>query len=139
MMLRDVRVPHANIIGTEGLGFHEAMSFLNAGRAYIGAQSLGLAEWCLDEAVKHTRTRTAFGRPLAKNQGVSFPLAESKVDIEALRWLIYHLAWRVDQAENMADSAAIMGDASIVKYAATERAYTVADRALQTFGGMGLM
>jgi hypothetical protein len=139
MILRDVRVPHANIIGTEGLGFYEAMSFLNAGRAYIGAQSLGLAQWCLDQAVQHTRTRTAFGRPLSKNQGVSFPLAQSKVDIEAMRWLIYHLAWRVDHGNEAADSAALMGDASIVKYSATEWAYTVADRALQTFGGMGLM
>ena len=50
-----------------------------------------------------------------------------------MRWLIYHLAWSVDQGENP------MLDASIVKYYATERAYVVADRALQTFGGMGLL
>ena len=130
------RVPADHVIGEVGMGFFEAMAFLNAGRAYIAAQALGLAEWCLDSAIAHARQRRAFGRPLSKNQGVSFPLAQSKVDIEAMRWIIYHLAWRVDSG---ADPLAIMGDASIAKYIATERAYEVADRALQVFGGMGLM
>jgi acyl-CoA dehydrogenase len=132
----DARVPADHVIGQVGMGFLEAMSFLNAGRAYIGAQALGLAEFSLDAAIAHTQSRTAFGKPLSKFQGVSFPLARSKVDIEAMRWLVYHLAWRVD-AEG--DPLAIMGDASITKYATTEWAYEVADRALQAFGGMGLM
>jgi len=132
----DARVPTDHVIGAVGMGFLEAMSFLNAGRAYIGAQALGLAEFSLDSAVAYTRSRTAFGKPLSKFQGVSFPLARSKVDIEAMRWLVYHLAWRVDTE---GDPLAIMGDASVTKYATTEWAYEVADRALQAFGGMGLM
>ena len=132
----NARVPADHVIGEVGMGFLEAMSFLNAGRAYIGAQALGLAEFCLTSAAEHTRSRTAFGKPLAKFQGVSFPLARSKVDIEAMRWLVYHLAWRVDTHQ---DALAIMGDASITKYATTEWAYEVADRALQAYGGMGLM
>lgn len=130
------RVPADHVIGEIGMGFLEAMSFLNAGRAYIGAQALGLAEFCLTSAAEHVRARTAFGKPLAKFQGVSFPLARSKVDIEAMRWLVYHLAWRVDAEQ---DPLAIMGDASITKFATTEWAYEVADRALQAYGGMGLM
>ncbi|MFY9331719.1 MAG: acyl-CoA dehydrogenase family protein [Candidatus Nanopelagicales bacterium] len=132
----NARIPADHVIGEVGMGFLEAMSFLNAGRAYIGAQALGLAEFCLNSATEHTRSRTAFGKPLAKFQGVSFPLARSKVDIEAMRWLVYHLAWRVDEE---GDALAIMGDASITKYATTEWAYEVADRALQAYGGMGLM
>jgi len=132
----DARVPADHVIGEVGMGFFEAMAFLNAGRAYIGAQSLGLAEWCLDAAVDHAAKRTAFGKPLGKNQGVSFPLARSKADIEAIRWLVYHLAWRVDSE---GDPLSIMADASITKFYATERAYEVADRALQVLGGMGLM
>ena len=62
--------------------------------------------------------------------------ARSKADIEAIRWLVYKLAWRVDTE---GDPLAIMGDASITKYYATEQAYAVADRCLQVFGGMGLM
>jgi acyl-CoA dehydrogenase len=127
------RIPADHVIGEVGFGFYSAMSFLNAGRAYIGAQSLGMAEWCLDQAVEHAKARTAFGRPLAKFQGVSFPLAESKVEIEAMRWLTYHLAWQVDQGEQP------MLDSSIVKYYATDRAYQVADRCLQAFGGQGLL
>lgn len=129
----DAFVPDDHVIGEVGMGFFAAMEFLNAGRAFIGAQALGLAEFALDAAVEHAQTRTAFGKPLGKFQGVSFPLAESKADIEAVRWLTYHLAWAVDQGESP------MLDASIVKYYATEKAYTVADRALQAFGGMGLL
>lgn len=127
------RVPADHVIGEVGLGFFSAMKFLNAGRAFIGAQCLGLAEHVLEAAGEHAKSRTAFGKPLARNQGVSFPLAESKADIEAMRWLTYHLAWQVDQGENP------MLDASIVKLFNTERAYAVADRCLQVFGGMGLL
>ncbi|HVE64154.1 MAG TPA: acyl-CoA dehydrogenase family protein [Mycobacteriales bacterium] len=129
----DARIPADHVIGEVGLGFFAAMRFLNAGRAFIGAQCLGLAQWCLDSAVAHTTARTAFGKPLSKFQGVSFPLAESKVEIEAMRWLTYHLAWQCDQGEMP------MLDASIVKLYNTERAYAVADRCLQVFGGQGLL
>lgn len=130
------RVPADHVIGEVGRGFQTAMTFLNAGRAGFAAQSLGLAEFCLDQAVAHAKTRTAFGRPLAANQGVSFPLAECKVEIEAMRWMTYHLAWSVDSD----DAAAASGlDSSIAKYYATDRAYAVADRCLQVFGGMGLL
>jgi acyl-CoA dehydrogenase len=129
----DARVPADHVVGEVGLGFFAAMRFLNAGRAYIGAQCLGLAELALAVAVEHARTRTAFGKPLARNQGVAFPLADCKADIEAMRWLTYHLAWAVDTG------AEPMLDASIVKLYDTERAYAVADRCLQVFGGTGLL
>ncbi len=133
LTLDDARVPEDHVVGEVGLGFFAAMRFLNAGRAFIGAQCLGMAEWCLDAAVQHTTARTAFGKPLAKFQGVSFPLAESKAEIEAMRWLTYHLAWAVDEGQEP------MLDASIVKLYNTERAYAVADRCVQAFGGMGLL
>ncbi len=133
LFFEDAWVPDDHVIGQVGAGFLLAMAFLNAGRAYIGAQALGLAEFCLDAAVAHVGARTAFGRPIGKFQAVSFPLAESKADIEAMRWLVYHLAWSVDEGQHP------MLDASIVKYYTTEKAYQVADRALQVFGGMGLL
>jgi alkylation response protein AidB-like acyl-CoA dehydrogenase len=133
LFLDDVRVPADHVVGEVGLGFLAAMDFLNAGRAYIGAQALGLAEFALDEAVSHAQKRTAFGKPIGKFQGVSFPLAESKADVEAIRWLVYHLAWSVDQGRSP------MLDASITKMYATEKAYAVADRSVQTLGGMGLL
>ena len=133
----NARIPADHVVGEVGRGFQAAMGFLNAGRAGFAAQSLGLAEYCLDQAVAHARTRTAFGAPLAANQGVSFPLAECKVEIEAMRWMTYHLAWAVDQKDTSVGS--LMLDSSIAKYYATDRAYQVADRCLQVFGGMGLL
>jgi alkylation response protein AidB-like acyl-CoA dehydrogenase len=131
------RVPGDHVVGEVGRGFHAAMAFLNGGRAGFAAQSLGLAEHCLDKAVAHARTRTAFGAPLSANQGVSFPLAECRAEIEAMRWMTYHLAWAVDRKD--AAPGSVMLDSSIAKYYATERAYAVADRCLQVFGGMGLL
>ena len=133
LFFEDSWVPDDHVIGEVGAGFLMAMAFLNAGRAFIGAQALGLAEFCLDAAVAHAGSRTAFGKPIGKFQAVSFPLAESKADIEAIRWLVYHLAWAVDEGQQP------MLDASIVKYYATEKGYLVADRTLQAFGGMGLL
>lgn len=129
----DARIPDDHVVGEVGFGFYAAMGFLNAGRAFIGAQALGIAQWCLDQAVAHARARVAFGKPLARFQGVSFPLAESKVEIEAMRWLTYHLAWAVDRGEQP------MRDSAIVKYFNTDRAYQVADRCVQVFGGQGLL
>jgi acyl-CoA dehydrogenase len=133
LIFEDSRIPADHVIGQEGFGFYSAMKFLNGGRAYIGAQCLGMAEWCLDVATEHAKTRTAFGKPIGKFQGVSFPLAESKVEIEAMRWLVYHLAWEVDQGEQP------MLSSSIVKYYASDRGYQIADRCLQVFGGQGLL
>jgi alkylation response protein AidB-like acyl-CoA dehydrogenase len=133
LIFEDARVPADHVIGEVGYGFYSAMKFLNSGRAYIGAQCLGMAEWCLEQAVAHAQTRTAFGKPIGKFQGVSFPLADCKVEIEAMRWLTYHLAWQVDQGEQP------VLESSIVKYFNTERAYTIADRCLQVFGGQGLL
>ena len=144
LVFDDARIPADHVIGEVGFGFYAAMKFLNGGRAYIGAQCLGMAQWCLEQAVAHANARTAFGKPLARNQGVSFPLAESKVEIEAMRWLTYHLAWQVDQGEGLPGDAGgphppLMMSSSIVKYFNTDRAYQIADRCLQVFGGQGLM
>ena len=133
LLLEGARIPADHVLGEVGYGFYHAMEFLNAGRAFIGAQCLGLSEWCLAQAVEHARTRTAFGKPLAAKQAVSHPLADCRSELEALRWLIYQLAWQLDQGEQP------MRDASIVKLLATERGYRVADRCLQVFGGQGLL
>ena len=91
------------------------MAFLNAGRAFIGRRHSAWPEFAVDATVEHVNSRTAFGRPLSKFQAVSFPLAQSKAEIEAMRWLVYHLAWSVDEGNSP------MLDASIVKYYATRR------------------
>jgi acyl-CoA dehydrogenase len=136
LIFDNVRIPKDHVVGEVGMGFFGAMAFLNAGRAFIGASALGLGEWALRSATDHAKVRTAFGKPLSKFQGVSFPLAQSHAELESVRWLVYRLAWLVDSG---VDPLSIMGDASVVKYLATETAYKVADRALQAMGGQGLM
>jgi alkylation response protein AidB-like acyl-CoA dehydrogenase len=133
IVFEDAEVPADHVVGQVGYGFYTAMKFLNAGRAYIGAICLGMAQFCLEYAIEHANTRTAFGKPIARNQAVSFQLADSKVEIEATRWLTYNLAWKVDQGE------APMLDSSIVKLQGTEMVGRVADRAMQVLGGQGLM
>ena len=131
------RVPADHVVGEVGRGFHAAMTFLNGGRAGL-RRAVARAGRVLPRPRRsqHARTRTAFGKPLAANQGVSFPLAECKAEIEAMRWMTYHLAWATDQGGS---AGALMLDSSIAKYYSTERAYAVADRCLQVFGGMGLL
>jgi alkylation response protein AidB-like acyl-CoA dehydrogenase len=129
-------VPDDHVVGEVGFGFYTAMKFLNSGRAYIGAICLGMAQFCLDYAIEHANTRTAFGKPISRNQAVSFPLADSKVEIEAARWLTYNLAWTVDENP---ESPTLMLDSSIVKLYGTEMVGRVADRAIQVLGGQGLM
>jgi acyl-CoA dehydrogenase len=123
IVLDDAEVGEDHVVGEVGFGFYTAMRFLNAGRAYIGASCLGMAQFCLDHAIEHARSRTAFGKPIGKNQAVSFPLADSKVEIEAARWLTYNLAWQVDEAvagDGEAPGGNIMLDSSIVKLYGTE-------------------
>ncbi len=133
LIFTDCRVPATHIVGDEGYGFVTAMKFLNSGRAYIGALCLGLAQFCVRVATEYAKERTAFGKPIGKNQGVSFQLADSAVEIEAARWLTYNLAWRVDQGEEP------IRESSMVKLYNTEMAFRVADRAVQIFGGMGYL
>jgi acyl-CoA dehydrogenase len=133
LIFSDCRVPATNIVGKEGFGFFSAMKFLNSGRAYIGAMCLGLAEHCLHIAIEYAKQRKAFGKPIGKFQGVQWPLADSAVEIEAARWLTYHLAWLCDQGEQP------MRESSMVKLYNTEMVNRVADRAVQVLGGMGYL
>ncbi|MFY9585982.1 MAG: acyl-CoA dehydrogenase family protein [Actinomycetota bacterium] len=133
LIFEDCKVPVTNIVGEEGFGFQTAMGFLNAGRAYIGAMCLGLADYCVRVATEYAKDRTTFGKPLGKNQAIQWMLADSLVEIEAARWMTYHLAWMCDQGEFP------IRESSIVKLYNTEMASRVSDRAIQVFGGMGVL
>ncbi len=133
LIFEDTRVPATNIVGEEGFGFQTAMKFLNAGRAYIGAMCLGLSDYCVRVATEYAKERKTFGKPIGKYQGIQWQLADSIVEIEAARWMTYHLAWMVDQGEQP------IRESSIVKLYNTEMASRVSDRAIQVFGGMGVL
>jgi acyl-CoA dehydrogenase len=133
IFFEESRVPADHVVGSVGAGLELALDYLCLGRTTMAAQALGLAENVLAAAIGHARSRRAFGRPLSANQGVSFPLADCHIEIEAMRWLTYKAACELDSPQDSVLAA------SIAKYFATERAYLIADRCLQVFGGMGLM
>jgi len=97
LFLDNVRVPAANMIGPENAGFTQVMQTFDYTRALIGLMCLGAAEQTLEETISYVKERQAFGQPVSKNQGVSFPLAEAKSQLEMLRWLCYRTLWLRDQ------------------------------------------
>jgi len=131
--LDQVRVPAENLVGGEGEGFRIAMMGLDGGRLNIGACSLGGAQRCLDEAVKYTKERQQFGKPIAEFQAVQFMLSDMALKIQAARHLVYDAAWRKDHDLPYGKEGAM------AKLYASEASTWCADRAIQVHGGMGYM
>ena len=129
-----VRVPAANMVGAEGEGFRIAMMGLDGGRLNIGACSLGGAQRCLDEAIRYTRERQQFGKPIADFQNTQFMLADMATELEAARALLYVAAAKV--TANAPDKTRF---AAMAKRLATDTGSSVADRALQLHGGYGYL
>lgn len=132
-VFRDCRVPKANLLGAEGQGFSIALNLLDSGRIGIGAQSIGIGQACLDEAVKYAKQREQFGKKLAEFQATQFKLADMKAQLEASRLMVYKAARMKDAGEP------ITLQASMAKLLSTETAGRIADEALQIHGGYGYM
>lgn len=130
----DVRVPVENRVGGEGEGFRFAMMGLDGGRLNIGACSLGGAQRCLDEAVKYTKDRQQFGKPIADFQNTQFVLADMATELEAARALLYLAAAKVTAGAPDKTKFAAMA-----KRFATDTGSSVVDRALQLHGGYGYL
>jgi alkylation response protein AidB-like acyl-CoA dehydrogenase len=130
----EVRVPAENLVGAEGEGFRIAMMGLDGGRLNIGACSLGGAQRCLDESVRYTKERKAFGQPLADFQNTQFTLADMETELQAARMLLYAAAVKV--TENAPDKTRF---AAMAKRLATDTGSSVVDRALQLHGGYGYL
>ena len=132
IVLEDVRVPAENMLGEENRGFTNAVKTLDGGRLGVAATALGVAQGCLDEAVKFAKERKQFGRPIAKFQAISFMLAEMATKIAAARELVYAAAAKKDAGEP--DSAVY---ASMAKFFTAEACNEIAGKALQIHGGYG--
>lgn len=125
------RIPVSNRINDEGMGFKIAMVTLNGGRIGIAAQALGIAQAAMDEAVKYSQEREAFGQTISNFQSIQFKLADMKAQIEGARLLVYKSAWKKDVGQDYST------DSAIAKLIAGELASQVADQALQIHGGYG--
>jgi acyl-CoA dehydrogenase len=127
------RVPVARRIGAEGEGFKIAMRTLDIFRASVAAAAVGFARRALDEAVAYSRQRAMFGKTLADFQLTQAAIAEMATAIDAAALLTYRAAWQRDTGQPVTKSAAM------AKMTATESAQTVIDRAVQMFGGRGVV
>ncbi len=127
----DVFVPEAHMIGKAGQGLAVSLPSLNEGRVGIAAQATGIAEACLMEMTSYARTREQFGRPIGKFQAVAGMIADSVVEMEAARALVWRAATSIDSGH--ADRSAC----SMAKLYASEAANRMAYRAVQIHGGAG--
>lgn len=134
VILGEVRVPAAAILGELGGGFRIAMKGLNGGRVNIAACSLGGAQWALDRAVRYVHERFTFGEALAERQSVVFTLADMATELQAARALVRDAARAID--EGAPDAAA---QCAMAKRFATDAGFDVANRALQLHGGYGYL
>ena len=129
----NVRVPQTSIFGGEGRGLQVVQHFFNENRIRQAASSLGAAQFCIDESVAYAQTRKPFGKALAGNQGIQFPLVELETQCEMLRALIHKTAWLMDK--NGAFS--VSDKVSMCNYWANRLCCEAADRAMQVHGGLG--
>ena len=133
IILENVRVHKDNLLGQEGKGFINAMKTLDTGRKGVAAQSIGVAQGCLDEAIKYAKERKQFGRPIAKFQAIAFMLAEMATKLEAAKNLVYKTAWLIDNGQDASMAA------SMAKFYASEVCNEIAAKTVQIHGGYGFI
>jgi alkylation response protein AidB-like acyl-CoA dehydrogenase len=129
--LEEARVPADHLLGRAGEGLRQALQVLDGGRVGVAAISLGLARAAWEEAARYATGRSAFGKPLARHEGIQWMIADAATQMEASRWLVWHAAWLKDQG------LPFSREASIAKLFATEMAEKVCRDALQIHGSYG--
>jgi acyl-CoA dehydrogenase len=130
--LTDVRLPADRLLGKEGTGLRTALAALDQGRVAIAIQGVALAQAAYEAALRYAKERAQFGKPIAQNQGISFPLADMAMQIEAARLLTYKAAALVDADQPFGLAAAM------AKCFATDVAMHATTDAVQIFGGLGV-
>ena len=133
IILENVVVPESDRLGEEGDGFKIAMQTLNTGRLGVSAQSIGVAQGCLDEAIKYAKERKQFGRRIADFQAISFMIADMATKLEAAKQLVYKAAYMMDTKQDATLNA------SMAKYYASEVCNEIAQKAVQIHGGYGFI
>jgi acyl-CoA dehydrogenase len=126
----NVRVPAWKRIGEEGEGFKLAQDWINTGRIRHGARGLGVIERCLELATAYAKQRVTFGKPLADRQAVQWMLVDSYLDLQQLRFLVYHAAWKYDRGED------VRYEAYMAKMLGDRLSFQAADRCIQIHGGI---
>ena len=131
MVFKDCRVPKENLLGKEGAGLVMAMAGFDHGRVGIAAQSVGILQAALDESIRYSKERVQFGAPIARQQAISWMIANMATDLSAARLLTYHAACLKDQKQPFSK------EASMAKLFASEAAMRHTIKAVQIQGGYG--
>ena len=131
--LDGVRIPAHSVLGEIDDGLIVAQHFLHENRIRQAASSPGAAQFCIDRSVAYAKQRTTWGKPLAVNQAIQFPLAELHTEAEMVRNLVYRTAWELDRQNHMA----VTEQVAMANYRANRLVCQAADRAIQVHGGEG--
>jgi len=127
------RIPAGNLLGTKGKGFNIALATLDGGRIGIAAQALGIGQRALEESLKYSQEREAFGSKIAEFQAIQWKLADMATEIDAARILTYRAAWMKDRGVKHTY------ESSAAKLFASEAAHRAVDAAVQIHGGYGFI
>jgi len=130
--LEDCRVEGWKLLGTEGQGFAPMQVRLGTRRVQMAAWSIGMAQRALDMMCEFAPQRVVFGQPLSERQAIQWWVADAATRIHAARLMTYDCAWKLDQGRD------VRLEISMIKSYATEMAWEVVDRAMQTYGAMGM-
>jgi len=133
----NVWVPESAILGELDAGLAVAQHFVHENRIRQAASSLGAAQYCIDESVKYARERKPFGKPLAVNQAIQFPLVELQTEAEMLRLLIWKTAAEMDTMTKPEVAVRLSDKVSMCNYRANRLCCEAADFAMQVHGGLG--
>jgi acyl-CoA dehydrogenase len=127
----NLEIPAENLIGTEGQGFKYILDGLNAERVLIAAECIGDAYWFIDRARRYANDRVVFDRPIGKNQGIQFPIADSYIETEAANLMRFKACELFDNHQPCGS------ESNMSKYLAAKASWEAANVCLQTHGGFG--
>ena len=132
LLFDDCKVPKENLLGEEGQGFKIALNTIDTSRIDIGAQAVGIAQGAMEAAVKYSKERKTFGKPICEYQMIQSKLAEMATRIDAARLLVYRAASIKDQG-----ASRYTKEAAMAKYVASEACMYSVREAIQVYGGYG--
>jgi acyl-CoA dehydrogenase len=131
VFFQDLEIPQENLIGEEGKGFRYILDGLNAERTLIAAECIGDGYWFVDRASKYANERIVFDRPIGRNQGVQFPIAESHIELKAADLMRFRACELYDAHQPCG------AEANMAKYLAAKASWEAANACIQTYGGFG--
>ncbi len=133
VILENCRLPQSQLLGNLHHGFVDSLKILDGGRISIAALSIGMAQGAYDAALRYSKLRKQFGRPISEFQAIQHKLVDMAVDIDAARLLNYRAAWMLDRGQR------VTRESSMAKLFASEAAVRIAGEAVQIHGGYGFI